>query len=163
MPFPTFWPPRPSSGRRSIRFYETGTCTVSFGDNAWLFVEQTTANTVDPTPYLAPGDQTTKVSIGNLNRGGSPMGGRRIAEDAAPPQHENPPATQQASPKEQLWANSIRVVNEGVGDLELSFDGTNVHGYVAAGMEVTYRERFEAGICVRGVGGATPTFHVEAW
>jgi len=162
MPFPTHWPPRPASGLRSIRFYVTGSATASFGDNAWLFVDQVTANTIDPTPYLAPGDTTTKVQVGDLDRGGSPMGGREIAQDAAPPQHESPPATQQASPKAQLWANTIRIVNEGLGDLQVSFDGTNVHGYIPASSEVIYRERFESGICLRGVG-ATPTFHVEAW
>jgi len=162
MPFPVFWPPRPASGRRSIRFYATAVCTNAFGDNAWLFIEQTSANTIQPTPYVRPGS-TADVSIGDIDSGGSPMGGRRIVEDAAPADHENPPATQVQANYPQIWSGAMRIYNEGVGDLEYSFDGANVHGYIAAGQSEIFPNRFEAGICVRGVAAATPTVHIEAW
>jgi len=163
MPFPSpGWPPRPASGRRSIRFYAAATCTTAFGDNAWLFYQDVGANTIDPLPYVAPGS-TAAVSVGNINRAGSPMGGRQIFEDAAPRTHENPPATQEQANYPQIWSGSIRVYNAGAEDVEISFDGTNVHGYIAAGQSVTYKDRFEAGICVRAVGAGATTCYVEAW
>jgi hypothetical protein len=58
----------------------------------------------------------------------------------------------------QLWAQTIRVVSS--GDVEISFDGTNVHGKIlTAGGDVIYRNRFESGIAIRGAG----TFTIEAW
>jgi hypothetical protein len=60
-----------------------------------------------------------------------------------------------------IWSCSIRICNDGGGDLEYSFDGTNVAGKVTAtDVEVIYRDRYEAGICVRGAGAA---FRIEAW
>jgi len=162
MPFPVFWPPRPASGRRSIRFYVEAVCTNAFGDNAWLFIDDVGANTLDPLPYVPPGS-TAPVAVGDINRPGSPMGGRQIPQDAAPPEHENPPATQQQANYPQIWSGAIRIYNEGAGDLEYSFDGTNVHGYIAANQSEIFPNRYEAGICVRGVGGSTPTVHIEAW
>jgi len=59
---------------------------------------------------------------------------------------------------EQGWSGSIRVRAVG-GNIEISFDGTNVHGYIPSGEEGTYWDRYEGGIAVRGTG----TFHIEAW
>jgi hypothetical protein len=137
-------------------------CTNAFGDNAWLFIETAGANTIDPLPYVKPGS-TDPVAVGDTDRAGSPMGGRQIIQDAAPVEHENPPATQVQANYPQIWSGAIRIYNAGVGDLEYSFDGTNVHGYIAANQSEIFPNRFEAGICVRGVSGATPTVHIEAW
>jgi len=63
------------------------------------------------------------------------------------------------SPSEQGWSGSIRVRALGAA-VEISFDGTNVHGYIPSGEEGTYWDRYEGGIAVRGAGA---TFHVEAW
>jgi hypothetical protein len=60
------------------------------------------------------------------------------------------------TPLPQIWAQSIRIV--AAGALELSFDGTNVHGKVDT-TTVIYRNRFESGIAVRGAGA----FTIEAW
>lgn len=64
-----------------------------------------------------------------------------------------------APPKEMIWAGTIRVIAE-TADVEISFDGVNVHGIIPAGTTHTYRNRYEAGIALRGVGA---TFTVEAW
>lgn len=66
------------------------------------------------------------------------------------------PAT--PSVAEQGWSYSIRITVTG-GDLEFSFDGTNVHGKVLSGQSCVYEKRHEGGIAVRGTG----TFYVEAW
>jgi hypothetical protein len=63
-------------------------------------------------------------------------------------------------PKAMLWAQTIRVINAGGGDLEISFDGVNVHGLVPAGLINVYRNRFEAGIAIRGNG---VSYVIEAW
>jgi hypothetical protein len=60
---------------------------------------------------------------------------------------------------EQGWSYSIEVRAVG-GDLQISFDGTNVHGFVLAGTTKQYEKRHEGGISVRGIG---VTYHVEAW
>jgi hypothetical protein len=59
---------------------------------------------------------------------------------------------------EQAWSYSIAVRAIG-GDLQISFDGTNVHGFVLSGTQTIYERRFEGGIAVKGAG----TFHIEAW
>lgn len=158
MPFPTGWPPRPSPGHPSLRFYVTDTATANFNDKAYLFFDQAGAFPYKSTPVVRPGS-TASVQVGDLTVSGSPMGGRQVAEDAAPPEHENPPATQQAAPKPNAWCFQLLVYNVGPGALEISFDGTNVHGYIPAG-QVRIYERHEAGIAVRGAGAV---YHVEAW
>lgn len=42
MPFPLGWPPRLPSGLRTFRFFESGTSTANYGDNAFLFAEAPT-------------------------------------------------------------------------------------------------------------------------
>jgi hypothetical protein len=138
MPLPSTWPPRAPSGQRSIRFYKTGALTADFADNGWIFGDAANgANTFVPLPKIAPGSNTV------VNLGPSPQGGGQNNSD---------------DPAVMIWANNIRLTVTG-GDLEYSFDGTNVHGRVLSGTSVLYRNRIEAGIAVRGAG----TFYVEAW
>lgn len=57
------------------------------------------------------------------------------------------------------WSKGIRVTATG-GDMEISFDGTNVHGKIKSGATAEYWDRCEAGIAIRG---NTFTFIIEAW
>ena len=59
----------------------------------------------------------------------------------------------------QGWSKGIRITSAAGGYVEISFDGTNVHGRVDNGAAVEYLDRYEAGIAVRGSGA----FIVEAW
>lgn len=158
MVLPAGWPPRPASGRRSIRFYKSGTATADFADSAYLFSDVANANTFAPTPYVKPGS-TAPVAVGDLTKGGSPMGGGVDVHDVDPTTSDT---TKQPAPHNMIWAFGIKVINDGPGDLEISFDGTNVHGVVLAVEKYTlYWHRHEAGIAVRGAGGAA--FRIEAW
>lgn len=71
---------------------------------------------------------------------------------------ERPDPADPAYP-EQGWSGTIRV-RAIAANVEISFDGVNVHGFVLAGTVSEYYHRTEGGISVRGVGS---TFHVEAW
>ena len=134
MPFPASWPPRPASGRHSIRFYATGTATANFADNAFMFINGAGANPFTPLPEVTGGSTVVPA----------PPSGTGVASGG--------------TPAPQIWAQTIRV--ESSGDVEISFDGTNVHGKIlAAGGDVIYRNRFECGISIRGSG----TFIIEAW
>jgi len=152
MAFPVGWPPRQSPTVRPVRFFVSDTSAAGFADKAWLFGtdaagQPTQASNTTPMPYVAPGSTAT-VSMGN-----TPVGGGRSAEDVAPVPMRYP--------------STIRITNDSIvaGDsLQFSFDGTNVHGEVRNGESVTYRDRQEAGICIR----TTPTkgncaFRLEAW
>lgn len=171
MAFPVGWPPRPASASRSIRFYRTGTSTANYDSNAFLFGDDLGANVVAPLPYVAPGS-VAPVHVGGVALdtastppvygSGSPVGGGQEAKDAAPRTHANAPFTQEAVPKPMLWANTIVVRNKGAGNLLISFDGTNDHGRVNANEVREFRNRYEAGIAVKG-DGATPDFEIEAW
>jgi hypothetical protein len=171
MAFPIGWPPRAASGRRSIRFYRTGTATVNYDGNAFLFYDDIGANVVAPLPYVAPGS-VTPVHVGGVAfdtaasppvyGSGSPSGTGQNAKDAAPREHANAPYTSEAAPKPQIWANTIVVRNKGAGALFISFDGTNDHGRLLAGEVREFRQRYEAGIAIKG-DGATPDFEIEAW
>ena len=57
------------------------------------------------------------------------------------------------------WSQAIRI-SATTQDLEISFDGTNVHGKILAGTEVIYWDRHESGIAVRGLNSV---FQLEAW
>lgn len=132
MPFPASWPPRPASGRPSIRFYATGTATADFADNAFMFIDGAGANPFTPLPEVTGGSTVVPRNAGT-----------GVSSDGT---------------LAQLWAQTIRVVSS--GDVEISFDGTNVHGKIlTAGGDVIYRNRFESGIAIRGAG----TFTIEAW
>ena len=64
-----------------------------------------------------------------------------------------------SSKEHTVWSMGIRVAAT-VAPLEISFDGVNVHGRIAAGTEKVYWDRYEAGIAVRG---ALSVFVIEAW
>lgn len=134
MPLPTNWPPRVASGRRSIRYYKTAAATANFSDNAYLFIDGVSANTFTPLPPVT---------------GGSTV---------VPPVPSGTGVASDGSPAAMIWAGTIRVTAVG-GDIEFSFDATNVHGKVLSGTSAIYRDRFEAGIALRGTG----SFIVEAW
>lgn len=165
MPFPAGWPPRPNSGRRSIRFFVTGTTTANWSDNAYLFIDDVGANTFQPMPFIKPGELTV-VNVGDRNIPGSPMGTGSNPNDILPGDilgHVKP----------LVWANSIRICNDsGVNSLEYSFAVTGdaagpalpVQGVLRPNQKLLYRDRYEAGIALRfpGGGGAA-TFRVEAW
>lgn len=137
MPLPTSWPPLPASGRRSLRFYKTGTATANFADNAFIFGDAANlANPYTPSPVVQPGSNAV-VNIG------PPPTGTGIT-----PGNPNP----------MIWCDTLRITAVG-GDVQFSFDGTNVHGIILTGTSAVYRSRSESGIAVRGTG----TYHVEAW
>lgn len=152
MAFPTGWPPRaPRSARRSLRFFVTDTATANFSDKAYLFIDDAGANPYVPLPVVAPGSSTP------VDLGSQPLGTGEAAVDANLSQTD--PA-KQALPKAAIWAQAIRVSNDGGGTLEVSFDGTNVHDVVPANKEVLYQYRHECGIAVRG---AAAVFRIAAW
>jgi hypothetical protein len=156
MALPVGWPPRPASGLRSIRYYLVGTATANFVDNAFLFADQATANTYKPLPYVPPGGEGVTVALGDLAVSGSPMGGGADPHDAISDPRYGPPVP---VPHPMLWCRVLRITSTS-GALEFSFDGVVVHGRVGAGLTVTYQERFEAGVALRGAGAG---FVIEAW
>ena len=150
MPLPAGWPPRPASSVRSIRFYVTAAATAAFADNAYLFASGAGANTFLPTPYVPAGGETTQAVLGV-----PPMGAGRDSHDVG----FDPRVPQVPPPVAQIWSGGIRVTASGA-DIEISFDGTNVHGLIKSGTSAVYYKRYEAGIAFRGAGG---TAYVEAW
>jgi len=144
MAFPAGWSTRRMPDRRSLRFYKTGSTTANFEDNAYLFSGNADAIPFVPTPVVRPGS----TEVVNLD-GPTPYGtGTANAPTTVP----------------MLWCSALSIINASdTYDLEVSFDGTNVHGVVLAGERMTYRDRYEAQVSLRGVGGATVEFHVEAW
>lgn len=164
MPFPAGWPPRPCSGRRSIRFFVSGTTTANWSDNAFLFIDDPGANTFVPMPHIKPGELTV-VEVGNRNVPGSPMGTGSNPNDILP-------GDTFGHVKALVWANSIRIFNDGVNDIEYSFAVTGdagapalpVHGVIKTTESFSFRDRYEAGIALRfpGGGGAS-AFRIEAW
>lgn len=158
MAFPTGWPPRPSSGVRSIRFYKTGTATANWSDNAYLFNDLAGANTFLKTPVVPAGSSGPGVTaqVGTNAVSGSPSGAGPVVD--LPPGETNVEVP-------MIWSNTIRICNDGGGTLEYSFAApddasTLVHGKLLANESVVYRNRFEAGIALRG---ASAVFRVEAW
>lgn len=157
---------------RSLRFYVTAAATANYADRAYLFGDDVGAVFVAPLPFIRPGSlepvhvggvEVDTAAVPPVYGSGSPSGGGQVAGDAAPREHENAPYTQQASPKPMWSARVIRIKNAGAGALLFSFDGDNDHGLVAANETREFRDRYEAGIAIKGVGGATPTFTIEAW
>ena len=136
MPFPTGFPPRSSSNRRSIRFFVADTATANFNDKAYLFKDDVGANTYTTLPIIRAGDTTTVVHVGS------------------------PSSPESTNPDLLVFSHSIRIFNDGGSDLEFSFDGSVVHGIVKSGKEALYEFRHEAGIAVRGAGVA---YRIEAW
>ncbi len=159
MAFPSNWPSRHPSGRVSIRAFHEGTTSADFEDNAVMFAQLTSANPFKAHPYVAPGSDQPVV-LGTINSGGqTPRAGGQAPQDVARQWTQ----ADQAVPLPQIWPCTIMVVNNGAAAIEISFDGTNIHGRVKSGESRTYRERFESGISLRGVGGAAVAYWVEAW
>lgn len=161
MPLPPGWIadaglPLPS-GRRSLRFFKTAAATANFADSAYNFAVPGSGSGTDASLQVPP---SVKVEAGDERGSGSPasgtvstpMGGQR---DVAP--------ASQAAPVTTQAAYAIRICNDGAGALEYSFNGTDVHGLIKANEQPVYLQRYEPGIAVRGVAGATPTFRIEAW
>lgn len=146
MAFPAAWPPRVPSSMRSIRFFTSGTATANFSDNAFMFIDGSGANTFTPVPNVLYGSNTpvadppTPAGTGAATVASGMVGG----------------------PPPMIWSYAMRIFNDGGNALEFSFDGTNIHGRLLGGEEMTYNKRHEAGIAVRYVGGTT-TFRIEAW
>lgn len=158
MAFPAAWPPRLPSGRRSIRFFASGTTTGAFDGNAFLFFDDVGANTFTPTPYVAPGS-TAAVKVGDLASPSAIFGTGRNANDVV----YTVPASEQ-NPFAYIWSGTIRIFNDGANPIEFSFDGTNVQGVIKTTEALTYRDRHESGISLRFPGGgAGSAFRVEAW
>lgn len=157
MALPAAWPPRPHSSLKSLRFYVTGVSTANFSDNAYMFASggSGSANTFTPLPSISPAQTISGVTATSPTVVVPSIAGTGRA-DINPNDGSLPPLP-------QVWSMGIRICNDGVGDMEYSFDGTNVHGRVKASEVANFYRRHEAGICWRGVGGATPTVRVEAY
>lgn len=209
MPFPASWPPRPPSGRRSIRFYVAATATADFEDRAYLlrdaltlldYAAQVVGFTVGETitgqksgaSAVVTADANTGLTgtltlsevngvfflseqvLGDVTGDATTNGSQRTPANtftslpevvsgvptAVPPTPWGGGHSTEDSPAPMIWANSFRIVNDSEGPLEYSFDGVNVHGVLAAGDTTVYRNRYEAGVAVRGLGVA---FWIEAW
>jgi hypothetical protein len=141
MAFPVGWPPRPASGVRSIRFYTRGIPTPDFADNAYLFVDGVGANPFLPVSSVRPGEDVSAPDYAGPHVVPSePMGTSQRGDD----------------PKPMIWSGTIWIMNTGTGILQFSFDGINVHGEVppAPYHQRVFRNRYEAGIALRGGGAA---------
>jgi hypothetical protein len=159
MPFPTGWPPRVSSGRRSLRVLIEATATANYEDRAYLFAQLTGANPYTPLPYVRPGSQDT-VAVP-----ATPWGSGENANDINPgytdPTKTTYDVTKQAPPEAMIFSQGIRITNTHASAvLRFSFDGTNDHGVVQPQTSVIFYDRHEAGIALKG---NTATFIVEAW
>lgn len=151
MAFPVGWPPRPSPGYRSLRFFVEGTATLDFEDNAFLFIDGVGANPYAPLPVVRPGDDLSRFPqpAATVIPNSGPFGGG-----------ENDPG----SVKAMIWSFQLQIRMKAGARLEFSFDGVNVHGVILAGDASTPLpfQRSEAGIAIRG-GAGGETFVVEAW
>jgi hypothetical protein len=130
-----------------------------------VFIDQPGANPYTPLPVVRPGDDVSRKGLSASAKVVVPpnpagTGENYLTDDPTLPIGQG--YLTQPSIKAYIWAEEIRIVNTGANDLEFSFDGTNVHGLVPAGTIREYRDRREAAIAVRGVGGNT-TFVLEAW
>lgn len=138
MPFPTGWPPRVPSGLRSIRFFLQGLTGGDFDSHAYLFSGQSAANPYTPLPVVRPGGDVSSPDYpGAVDIGANPAGTGQRGDD----------------PEPMIWSSHILVKNAGTTELQISFDGTNVHGAIPAASEQLYSDRYEAGLALRG-GGA---------
>lgn len=149
MPFPTRgWPPPAATGLRSFRVYLTGTATADFEDNAFLFIDVTGANTINPLPVVEPGEDVSDPSYSGPHDVGSPPWGTGDNGSEG-----------SAGEKPAIWSSHIAISATG-GAVEFSFDGVNVHGSVPSGERYEFSDRYEAGISVRGAGS---DYTIEAW
>jgi hypothetical protein len=60
-------------------------------------------------------------------------------------------------------STGIIIVNDGAGNLQISFDGTTVHGLIQPAEVITFDWRRKKGIYLRGIGGSTPNWRLWAW
>lgn len=151
----TGFPARHPSSTRSIRFYKSDTTAgtnFTDDDNSFLFVDAAGANPFESLPKVTTGEDgsfdTTTVPP-------TPWGGGENDRAGTPPTS--------APTKAYIWSYGIYVKNTGATYiLEISFDGTNVHGRIDPGDSRIFYNRIEAGMAVRGVSDNT-TYVVEAW
>ena len=131
MAYPATWPPVQSPTRRSLRFFVADTATDDWVDFAYIFADQAGATNATATPVVVPGSHDT------VNFPEAPMGS-------------------------QAWSGNIRICNDSLTDIDLeyTFDGDNVQGVLKKGEQVILRNRWEAGIAVRGDGA---DFRIESW
>lgn len=160
MAFPKGWPPRSCPSVRPLRFFASGDSTANFSDNAFLFGTDPVTGAPAPSgnvsqlPNVPPGS-TAPTTLGNPPVGGSsPV----AANDGAVPEGDI---------VAMRYAGYIQITNDSavVGDaIEISFDGTNVHGVIYNGETRRYSDRHEAGVAVRTMPtkGAC-AFRIEAW
>ena len=172
MAFPPGWEtdkgfaPVPGIGQNLRFFRAASTGAGGFGDAAYSFADTETPQ--KPTPYITPGS-TAPVAFGDRSFRGGVLGGGNDPRDAATfypfdaTTVGNPVTNKQPVAVNLRYAISIQVRNKGAADIELSFDGTTVHGIVPAGTTRLYDKRREAGISLRGVALAVVAFEVEAW
>ena len=169
MPFPTdgSWPPPRCPGVRSLRIYVADTVVSGsvFADNTnhWLF------HALDPG-YTDTGDiEAAGGKFGSYLKPGPPFGGNRAPSPGTTLRTTNATITdrtQDPPPPPFIHSQYIRITNLNTTtgeDLEFSFDGVNVHGYVPAGESRVYDDRREAGIAIRPVAAADTDFILEVW
>ena len=157
MPVPDGWPGTAPSGVRSVRFFEEGTATANFEDNAFLIGDTTAESQTQPTPLPPAGaDAGTgepPTVIGDTELPAGPTGGA------------NPTPTPRVVSSRA--AKTFLVFNDGANPLEVSFDGADPPTVVHDRIETTdpqprvYRDRYEQAISVRAAGGAD--FRIVAW
>lgn len=145
MSLPVGFPPRKSPGRRTFRFFQTGTLTANFADAAHFFTEG--SGNGDGSVFAEP----PVVKAGDTSQTTSPV------EPTSRYQHVH------VSDPQVFWSSYIRVFNDGIAAIEVSFDGANVHGKVKAGEVVEWRHRIEGGIALRSVDGTAVPYRAEAW
>lgn len=159
MAFPSGWGAkgiRLATEGQNLRFYQEGNTTNAFSGNAFAFIDG-----ANYTPLVAstPGSESPVIR-GSSVKGGVPIGGGET-NPASPSRFLASGEPQKTAPT--AWSRVIKVSNLGAVDLQVSFDGVNIHDIIAAGTSETYRERHEGGISVRHVGGVATAFRIKAW
>ena len=174
MPFVTGFPARQPSGQTSIRVYISDTTAgADFTDtgNSFVFIDQPGANPYTPLPVVQPGDDVSKRGVDASAKRVIPPNPAGTGENYLTHDNSLPVVDSggrgtghltQPSDKAYIWSDAIRIENTGANPLEISFNGTDVHGIVAAGEVKEYYSRREAAIAVRGPTGNT-SFIIEAW
>ena len=150
MAFPLGWPPRASTTLRSFRFFQRGTTTANFSDRAWMFSSAASANKA--LPYVKPGSLDPVDVPVNYGGGQDPHDGA-FGND--------PPPVPMFTPRFLYVFNDSLVLTD---EIEISFDGVNVHGTVKGSTLLIMEDIREGGISVR----TRPTcghclFRIQAW
>lgn len=128
--------------------------TGAFQNNEQILGSVAGNATVDGVLYYDVSNPYTPLPV-------VPIGGYSPAPTVIPPAPYGTGVSSAYDPP-AIWAQSFRICNDGALVLQFSFDGTNVHGSVQVGESLILRQRYEAGIAFRGVGGAC-AFRCEAW